>query len=187
MEPTGILVQEHREILQALESFATAKAALETGGRPDPHFFETGVRFFSAFADRFHHFKEEFLMFGLLAQKKNGAVDLEIGALRFQHERCRIHLDRIHAALGGYSRKDEIATTTLLENLAAYEALLRRHIHLEDTMFFPMIQGTLTSEEKVHLRDYFQNEEKRFRESGALETCLSDLNLLKETHIVSRG
>lgn len=149
--------------------------------RPDTRFFEAGIHFFKTFADRFHHFKEEFLMFGLLARKKDGAVDFEIGGLRFQHERCRHHLDQIHTALEGYSRKDEIAVTTLLENLAAYASVLRRHIHLEDTVFFPMIQNAFTDEEKSNLRAYFLNEEKRFQENGTLDACFSALKALRET------
>lgn len=119
-------------------------------------------------------------MFGLLAQKKDGAIDLEIGALRFQHERCRHHLDQIQTALDGYSREDEIAVIGLLEHLAAYTAVLRRHIHLEDGVFFPMIQNALTDKEKKTLSDYFLNEEKRFRESGGESACASDLKILQE-------
>jgi len=119
-------------------------------------------------------------MFGLLAQKKDGAIDLEIGALRFQHERCRHHLEQMQAALDGYSRKDEIAVVSLLEHLAAYTSLLQRHIHLEDSVFFPMIQNALTDKEKMALLDYFLNEEKRFRETGGESACASDLNILQE-------
>jgi hemerythrin-like domain-containing protein len=41
------------------------------------------------FTDRFHHFKEKekYLLFGLLAQKMDGAIDAEIGLLRGEHER----------------------------------------------------------------------------------------------------
>lgn len=40
------------------------------------------VKFLHNFADKFHHFKEEYLMFGLLAEKKGGRFDGPIGALR---------------------------------------------------------------------------------------------------------
>src|SRR4030042_615166 len=91
MEPTEVLSKEHHNILQVLEIFDKAKEELEKGNRPDHALFEKGLTFFRLFADRFHHFKEEYLMFGILAQKQEGAFDLEIGALRFQHDRCRHH------------------------------------------------------------------------------------------------
>src|SRR4030042_7201791 len=127
MEPTEVLSKEHHNILQVLEIFDKAKEELEKGNRPDHALFEKGLTFFRLFADRFHHFKEEYLMFGILAQKQEGAFDLEIGALRFQHERCRHHLDIIRDTLPVYSEGDEMAATALLASLAAYTALLKRH------------------------------------------------------------
>ncbi|MEW5908877.1 MAG: hemerythrin domain-containing protein, partial [Thermodesulfobacteriota bacterium] len=99
MKPTEILIHEHRQILQALEIFEKAVQELERGEYPEPSLIGTGAEFFRLYADRFHHFKEEYLMFGILAQKKEGSFDFEIGMLRFQHERCRHHLEIIHNAL----------------------------------------------------------------------------------------
>ena len=179
MEPTELLTNEHRLILQSLEILSAAKTGLEKGKWPKKALFEAGIEFLQSFADRFNHFKEEYLMFGILAQKQEGAFDLEIGALRFQHERCRHHLDIIRDTLPVYSEGDEMAATALLESLAAYTALLKRHIHHEDELFFPLIKNSLTPEEKKGLISYFEKEERRHRESGELDSCLSSLQRIQ--------
>jgi hemerythrin-like domain-containing protein len=181
MKPTEILVNEHHQILQALDIFQNVQIELESGINPDHLRIETATDFFRLFADRFHHFKEEYLMFGILAQKKEGTYDFEIGMLRFQHERCRHHLEVIRNTLPGFIQKDEVAVTTLLESLSAYTALLKRHIHQEDSVFFPMIEKSLTQKEKSGLITYFENEERQFRQNKEFESCLSRMALIQHS------
>ena len=135
MDPIEILMNEHGLIRNYLDNLTRAVTKLENGERPSRAFFEKAVLFSREFADKFHHFKEEYLMFGLLALKKGGAFDGPIGSLRYQHERCRACIEAISNLRDGYSNGDGIATTKLLENLAAYISLLRRHIHERDLLF----------------------------------------------------
>ncbi len=177
MKATQILGKEHALILQALEQLKAARAKLEQKEHPPVVFFQKAVLFSQNFADRFHHFKEEFLMFGLLAHKKEGKLDADIGALRYQHERCRLAIDTVNRALKGYARGDEMAATTLLENVAAYISLLTRHIYIEDHIFFPMIETILSPEEQQSLSLQFQNEEERI---GKKDGFLPSKQLLAE-------
>ena len=169
MKAIQILSREHILIHQMLAQMINAREKLERHQFPPELFFEKAVQFSKNFADGFHHFKEEFLLFGLLAYKKNGALDTDIGALRYQHERCRYFIQEIEKALKGYSQKDEIATTILLENLAAYIALLTRHIYIEDHVFFPIIEPALSKQEAESMLDQFYNEEKRLGEEKGLD------------------
>ncbi|MBT3311935.1 MAG: hypothetical protein HN737_03640 [Desulfobacterales bacterium] len=161
MKTTEVLVKEHVLIRQVLDSLSIAREKLEKGDRPPKEVFEKAVLFSKNFADKFHHYKEEYLLFGLLAQKKEGALDLEIGALRYQHERCRHFVAEIKNAVDGYSSGNEIIITTLLENLAPYISLLRRHIYMEDYVFFKMAGKELSDDEDRALLGQFENEDKR--------------------------
>lgn len=161
---THILIREHGLILQMLAQLSHAEKKLQKNEQPPAAFFKKAVLFSQNFADRFHHFKEEFLMFGLLSHKKKGALDAEIGALRYQHERCRSAIQSIDEALTGYAKGDEMAITTVLENLSGYISLLTRHIYMEDHVFFPMIEKMLSREEQQTLLTQFQNEEQRIGE-----------------------
>ena len=169
MKSLDILKKEHGLIRQSLDIVSTAKEELETGERPPQEFFKKAVEFSRTFADKFHHFKEEYLMFSLLAEKKDGLYDGEIGALRYQHERCRKCIDLIENSIHGYSQGDAIATTMLLENLASYISLLKLHIYIEDHIFFPMVEKDLSEDEDRMLSEQFRYEEKRMGAENIFE------------------
>ncbi len=161
MQTIGSLVREHEIILEMLDNLAAARDMLEKRKQPAKEFFEKAVVFARDFTDRFHHFKEEYLLFGLLAQKKEGAFDAEIGTLRYEHERGRKFIDNIADAIEGYADGDEIAAARLLENLAAYISLLKRHIHSEDHVFFKMVEQEVSDNEDKMLMVQFQKDGER--------------------------
>ena len=156
MRTIEILVEEHELILEALDYLAAARDGLEKRRRPPKEFFEKAVKFAREFADRYHHFKEEYLLFGLLAQKKEGDFDAEIGALRYGHERGRKCINAMDESIDGYDDDDEIATTRLLENLAAYISTLKRHIFSEDRVFFDLVEQELSDNDDELLLVQFQ-------------------------------
>ena len=188
MKSLEILKKEHGLIRHALDIFSLAQEELEMGECPPKEFFEKAVEFSRTFADRFHHFKEEYLMFGLLAEKKEGFYDGEIGALRYQHERGRKCIDEIENSIEGYSQHDAIATTMLLENLAAYIALLKLHIYIEDHIFFRMVEKDLSKEEDRMLLEQFRHEEKRFGTEDFFENSqklmLEMSSIIKQWHSI---
>lgn len=161
MNITKVLIDEHQLILKVLGLLGKARLCLENGERIPPGFFETAMNFCSGFADQFHHFKEEFLLFGFLSYKKQGGLDSAMGTLRYQHSRCRECIAGILQALPGYEENDGIALSFLLENLAVYGSLLQRHIYEEDVVFFPLAENILTPEEKESLVHQFEEEEER--------------------------
>lgn len=179
MTAIRVLKTEHGLIVKQLENLSLARNHLEKGRWPPSEFFETAVCFARDFADRFHHVKEEFVLFAMLAQKKNGRLDTEIGALRHQHECCRNAISEIERALRGYADRDEIAATAVLTHLAAYTALLRRHIHQEDSIFFPMADAALTAEDHRSISDYFLEEEDRLQGRLLLEKSRKQVDAMQ--------
>ena len=156
MRPMEVLRNEHGLIRQYLDNLALAVEKLESEERPPREFFEKAVQFARDFPDGVHHFKEELVLFVRLAQKHGGEIDGQIDALRQQHERARNHIAAIDAAIGGYAEGKPIATSELIENVAAYVALLRNHIHLEDHVFFPMAQEKISAAEEEQLHVEFE-------------------------------
>ena len=133
-----------------------AVARLEVDDPPPRAFFDNGIEFVRGFSDGFHHKKEELVMFVQLAQKKNGAIDGQIEALRYQHDQGRGFIKAIAGALDGYADGDLNATAIVRENAAAFASLLKHHIHTEDHIFFPMAQETMTSDELEALGRKFE-------------------------------
>ena len=89
MDPIETLSNEHGLIRQFLDVLSIAAEKIEEGQHPSEAFFEKAVEFARAFADHYHHFKEEHVLFVQLAQKKQGEVDAQLEALRYEHERGR--------------------------------------------------------------------------------------------------
>lgn len=162
MDPIEILMNEHGLIRNYLDNLTRAVTKLENGERPPRAFFEKAVLFSREFADKFHHFKEEHLMFVRLATKKRGDVDAQIEALRYQHERGRQLVSQIEESLEGYGKGDSYKTSVLIESVAAYVSLLRQHIHTEDHIFYPMVRKELSEEEIDDLLAEFDREKREW-------------------------
>ena len=75
MDPIETLSNEHGLIRQYLDVLSMAAEKIENSKRPSDAFFEKAVDLSRTFADGFHHFKEEHVLFVQLAQKKRGEVD----------------------------------------------------------------------------------------------------------------
>jgi hemerythrin-like domain-containing protein len=177
MHVTRVLIQEHVLIKQVLLLLDRSRQALEAGDPVPGLFFEKAVTFCEQFADQFHHFKEEFLLFGMLSYKKQGELDTAMGVLRYQHERCRQSIARIKTALSRYKENDEMAVTRVLENLSVYVSLLHRHIGMEDRIFFPMAEQFLSQEEADSLEAQFAQQAQRF---GSAETVFATHHALAD-------
>ena len=161
MNPIEILADEHRLIRQALDCFSLATHKMEQGINPPAEFFEKAVDFSRSFIDKRHHFKEEYLMFGRLAERHQSEIDAEIEALRHQHDHGREFISEMGNALDGYSKGKDAQVTIMLENLASLVTLYRHHIHREDHVFFPMVEKDLPQEELDDLAALFAKEDEK--------------------------
>ena len=160
MDPIETLRNEHGLIRNFVDLFSGAVSRLEVEEPPPREFFDRGIEFVRGFSDGFHHKKEELVMFRQLAQKKNGAIDGQIEALRYQHDQGREFIAAIAGALDGYSEGDPGDLSVVRENAASFASLLKHHIHIEDHIFFPMAEDEMTSEELDELGDKFEKVEE---------------------------
>ncbi len=180
MNITQTLINEHVLILKGLKFLRIARNNIEINEHPPKQFFQKAVPFFRNYADKYHHYKEEFLMFGFLAHKKEGQIDLEIGSLRHQHEIGRQFLTKVERSINGYDMGNEIAITSLLENLASFISVLSRHIFREDNLFFPMVEHELSDEEKSTLSEQFKHEEELLETKNPFKKNLKLLNEMEQ-------
>jgi hemerythrin-like domain-containing protein len=162
MKPTEILTQEHVLIRLMLDNLSVAVHRMELGGRPAREFFEKAIEFGQSFVHRYHHYKEEYVMFTRLAEKKQGALDQSVKALRSDHERALNLLAEIGRSLPGYEAGGEQEAGIIVSNLAGYVALLLRHIYREDHVLFPMVEKDLSEPELADLVKVFKQVADKF-------------------------
>jgi hemerythrin-like domain-containing protein len=151
-----ILVKEHDLILRDLDLLTTAAEKIVRNQNPPREFFEKAGSFTLNFTNEFHHYKEEIVMFGLLAQKHEGEIDAEIERLRNQHAALHGYMTEISQSLDAYSENAESEVRRLHRNLSEYIETLRRHIHAENKIFYPLVAKTLTSDEMAGLMEEFE-------------------------------
>jgi hemerythrin-like domain-containing protein len=171
MKATEMLIEEHVLIRQMLSHLSQARKMIETDQRPPKALFEKAVFFSRNFTDKYHHFKEEYLMFGLLANKKEGILEKRLTALKYEHERGCQFIETLSHSISEYAKGDDFATTTLLENIASYTSILKRHIFVEDHIFFPLVEKVLSDQEDRELVIQFQKESQRMGGSNFVSDC----------------
>ncbi len=152
MDPLTTLRNEHGLMRQYLDNLGIAVEQMEDGKRPPRAFFELAVRFAKDFADKFHHHKEEHLMFAQVAMKHDGEIDGQIEALRHQHETGRDYMTEINGAMVGYEDDNPVTVGRVLECTAAYVSMLRSHIHREDHVVYPMAAKLLSEDDIAQLQ-----------------------------------
>lgn len=161
MQPIEELTNEHGLIRQFVDNLSMAADRIENGQRPSQAFFDKALDFAREFADSYHHFTEEHVLFVQLAQKQQGELDAQLDALRYQHERSRELLAGMADALDGYVAQDPSRTADLLQHMSAYASLLRHHIHVEDHVFYPLAKNTLTPDEMSSIAAEFDTQRER--------------------------
>jgi len=156
MDAIEILVKEHDLILRGLDLLTTAAEKIVRNQNPPKEFFEKAGSFTLNFTNKYHHYKEEIVMFGLLAQKHEGEIDAEIERLRDQHAVLHGYMTEITQSLDAYSENTESEVRRLHRNLSEYIETLRRHVHAENKIFYPLVAKTLTSDEMAGLMEEFE-------------------------------
>ncbi len=111
------------------------------------------VDFIRSYADRFHHAKEEDILFGLFDQ------DLEI--LRAMNEEHKIGRGHVRAVIEALERNDNKEITS---RLLAYGDLLAAHIRKEDEVLYPWMDEQLSMSQIGELFSRFEATDMQFRE-----------------------
>ena len=153
--PIAVLAEEHALILRALDVLEQGLTRIESGVPVGGAFFGQLVEFFQAFADRYHHGKEEEILFRHMVEemdypRRSGPI----AVLSSEHEIGRARV-RALAAAAGRLETDPAAVRQLVEEGRAYRALLRAHIEREDHKVFPMVEDFLGPDERADLLPAF--------------------------------
>lgn len=143
---TRVMVEEHQLILRMIALVEEQAALVESGRGRDWQFFLDAVDFIRNYADRFHHAKEEDVLFVALVANGMPAKQSPIEAMDLEHEQGRAHVraleDAARRALAGESRQE----FTILLHARAYAKLLRGHIDKEDQILYPLAERVLPEE-----------------------------------------
>ncbi len=155
MKPTEILTAEHETIKMGIKVLQTFVSRLRNREQVAPAEFAKLTRFFSEYADKLHHMKEEQLLFKVLDRAKRPEFEQMVGALTTQHFLAREFIFAMNCALLDYRKGKKGARQELLTQAQAYITLLTIHICDEDHVLFPKVDCFLSPRQTSSLLKKF--------------------------------
>ena len=149
--PMKELVEEHGIIKRWLAIIPAMAENLDVNSEGGRLVVTQGIDFIRSYADRFHHAKEEDILFKYFDQD----MDI-IKTICADHEKARAGVRLMLAAL---DRRDG---ETLRNQLAAYRDLLSEHIKKEDEVLYRWMDRNLTMKQIGELHTRFQDKDREF-------------------------
>lgn len=163
---TQVMVNEHTLILRMIALVEKNTELLEQGKFRNWQFYLDAVDFIRNYADRFHHAKEEDVLFVELI--KNGMPEKQspIEAMHMEHDQGRAYVrameEAAQKALDGEAGQTKIIT----ENAQGYAALLRGHIEKENDILYPLAERVLPEEVRSRMLVAYDQAEEKTPELG---------------------
>lgn len=158
---TQALVHEHRLILRMLAVLEKKAELTARGEYRNYRFYLDAVDFIRNYADRFHHAKEEDVLFEALVENGMPRENSPVAAMLMEHDHGRAFVKAMEAAateaLAGKPGRDGV----IAENALGYLALLREHIGKEDDILYPLAERVIPEGMRDGIIDAYESAEAR--------------------------
>ena len=187
MNPTDILVNEHRIIEQVLNVLDKIIEQATTAGRLEAESAREALDFFRMFADRCHHGKEEAHLFPVMETRGFSGGCSPVAVMLREHELGRLYASGMAGAIDGASQGDADALQWFTQHGQSYIRLLREHIQKEDHCLFPSANRAFREEDVRRLLQAFEKVEKEEMGEGTHEKYLALANRLADRFGVARA
>lgn len=136
-KPTEVLSAEHKFILKVIGALERECDALEKGKAVDAAFFKQAIDFIRNYADKFHHAKEEDVLFKELGKDDVDLPCNPVQQMLIEHQAGRDYVKGLEAGLLEGDKKK------VARNARGYALLLREHISKEDGILYEMAKYSL--------------------------------------------
>ncbi len=148
-DTTKILSEEHKIILRVIAKLKIECDAITSGKQPDSKFLLNAIDFIRNYADKFHHAKEEDILFKEFSKLKNLHCN-PVDQMLYEHDLGRKFVKEIEQ---GLNEKDKNKIT---EGIRNYAGLLEEHIYKEDNILYPMIEAEIDDKNKKIILEKFK-------------------------------
>lgn len=152
---TQVMMDEHQLILRMISLVEKHTDRLEAGAFRDWNFYLNAVDFIRNFADRFHHAKEESILFVELVENGMPARQSPIEAMLMEHEQGRDLVRRMEDAARRLLDSENGSESALAEAARGYATLLREHIAKEDLILYPLAERILPEAVRGRMLDAY--------------------------------
>lgn len=149
--PVQKLVDEHTFIKRWAALLPLVAETLELDTESGRGFILNGLNFIRLYADKYHHAKEEEILFKYFDDN----LDI-LKVMRDDHDTARAH---VRAVAGAVEQRDVRAAR---EHLLAYAKLLQEHIKKEDEILYPWMDRQFSDTQVGELFARFRNVDEEF-------------------------
>lgn len=140
---TQALVAEHRLILRMIALLEKNAPKTAEGSYLNWQFYLDGTDFIRQYADRFHHAKEEDVLFRALVDNGMPKEHSPVAAMLMEHDQGRSFVRAMEAAVQEAQTGRTGNYQTIADNALGYAALLCDHISKEDDILYPLAERVL--------------------------------------------
>jgi hemerythrin-like domain-containing protein len=149
--PMKKLVDEHVLIMRWVALIPEVIESMEMESEEGRQLIRDGVDFIRSYADKYHHAKEEDILFKYFDEN----LDI-LKAMHEEHENARSH---VKAMLEAMDKRDKKA---MAEHLIAYREVLTGHIKKEDEILYPWMDRNLSITQIGELFSKFSDVDEQF-------------------------
>ncbi|PLX82298.1 MAG: cation-binding protein [Desulfuromonas sp.] len=158
---TRVMVEEHKLILRMIALVEKNTALLEAGRFRHWQFYLDAVDFIRNYADRYHHAKEEDVLFVELIRNGMPEKNSPIEAMHMEHEQGRAHVRAVEEAAQKALAGEPGQGAVIAEHARGYAELLRGHIAKEDDILYPLAERVLPEEVRPGMLAAYEQAEAR--------------------------
>jgi hemerythrin-like domain-containing protein len=140
---TQALVDEHRLILRMIALLEKKARQTAEGKYLNWQFYLDGIDFIRQYADRFHHAKEEDVLFKALVDNGMPKDHSPVAAMLMEHDQGRSYVRAMEVAVLEAQSGRADTYQAIADNALGYAALLQDHIAKEDDILYPLSERVL--------------------------------------------
>jgi hemerythrin-like domain-containing protein len=182
MDPRDALREEHgatMKMLAALQRFISQAVELKEGETKD---IEAFIEFFDIYVDRYHHGKEEQILFPALSLTPVVGIDSIIDSLMKDHRAARTIMEQIGSTAVTLHSCSEAERRELAERVDLYVDIVRKHIRKENSELLPVIEEMLSEPERLQMARDFHDVELATLGSSGLKTFFVSVQRLSQKY-----
>lgn len=153
---TQVMVDEHKLILRMIDLLETNVEQMEAGRFRNWDFYIDAVDFIRNYADRFHHAKEEDVLFKALVAGGMPEENSPVAAMLMAHDQGREFVRNMEEAALKAKEGESGQIPVIAENARGYIELLRDHIDKEDNILYPLAERILPEDVRPEMVDAYE-------------------------------
>ena len=182
MKIIDCLMEEHRNILDFTVYMREKCLEIMMGEAVDTDLFRQCIFFAVNYADRFHHGKEEEVLFDLMLKSGDKAAEKLIrGGMYVEHDMGRFYLSELEKSLEKYdSDPSEENRLDVIADSMSYCKLLKRHIEKEDEVVYSFATRILRDDVKAEADRLGADRDANEDNAALKESCLEWLREKKD-------